>query len=111
MSPTPNAEVLRPTRDGYVFEVVANARHWVFAASPSRDDLRGYRPWRRVGVTRVRGRSAWWLRMSDVSGIHGSHFALTWVEERRRYVVSAHARPSDAIKAAIRTAAEDMRPI
>jgi hypothetical protein len=111
MGPTRNAEVLRPTRDGYVFEAVADGRHWVFAASPSRDDLHGYRPWRRVGQTRIRGRSTEWLQMSDASGIHGGHLALTWSENARRYVVSAHARPGDAIRTAIGAAARDMRPV
>jgi len=47
----------------------------------------------------------------DVSGIHGGHVALTWVEAQRRYVVSTHARAANSIKAAIRAAALDMRPI
>jgi len=40
MSPTSNADILRPRRDRYVFEFVADGRHWIFAASTSSDDLR-----------------------------------------------------------------------
>lgn len=108
--PTRNADVLRPNHDGYVFEVVADGRHWVFGASSARATLRGYRPWRRLGETSVRSRSGSWLQMSEASGIHAGHLALTWLEGRWRYVVSVHQSASATIKAAIRAAAEDMRP-
>jgi hypothetical protein len=99
----------QPSRSGYIVEGGAHGTHWVFAGSSARDDLGGYRPWRAIGSTVVRGRRARWLQASDASGIHAGHLMLTWTEDGHRYVLSAHA-DSRRMRRALRSAAEAMRP-